>query len=476
MVFLAGDRAYKLKRAVWFPFLDFSTVARRHAAAEAELRLNRRTAPDLYDAILPVTREADGRLALAGAGEPVDWVVAMRRFDQAGLFDRLVLAEGLDRDTTLALADTIAAFHADAEPVAGRGDAETMRWVIRDNAEELADCGDAADTLLRQSLAALERMAPILDARRGAGFVRRCHGDLHLRNICLIDGRPTLFDAIEFNDDLSCIDVMYDLAFLLMDLIHRGRRDIANMVLNRYIARTGDTGGLPALPLFLSVRAAVRAKVMRAAARQNPSGAGPMTAEAGRYLDLALECLAPAPRRLVAIGGEPGAGKSTLAERLAPSLGGVLGAVVLRSDVIRKRMFGQDILARLPASAYSEEASQRMFARLRDDTRRVLEAGFPAIADATFAACGDRQAIAAVASAVDTSSTGFWLEAPMSLRAERVAARVRDPSDATVDLLPRFHADTPDADGWNRLDTQAGTSAAMDRARDILEGPHLSQG
>lgn len=423
-----------------------------------------------------MTREADGRLALAGAGAPVDWVVAMRRFDQAGLFDRLVLAGGVDRDMALALADTIAAFHADAERAADRGGAEIMRWVIRDNAEELADCGDAASTLLRQSQAVLDRVAPVLDARRGAGLVRRCHGDLHLRNICLIEGRPTLFDAIEFNDDLSCIDVMYDLAFLLMDLIHRGRRDIANMVLNRYIARTGDTGGLPALPLFLSVRAAVRAKVMRAAARQNPSGAGPMTAEADRYLDLALECLAPAPRRLVAVGGEPGAGKSTLAERLAPSLGGVLGAVVLRSDVIRKQMFEQDILTRLPVSAYSEEASQRMFARLRDEVTGVLEAGFPAIADATFAACDDRRAIAAMAAAAGMPFTGFWLEAPMSLRAERVAARVGDPSDATVDLLPRFHADTPDADGWHRLDTNVGASAVAERARDVLEGPYLSQG
>ncbi|MGE4219364.1 MAG: AAA family ATPase [Alphaproteobacteria bacterium] len=475
-VFLAGDRAYKLKRAVWFPFLDFSTLERRHAAAEAELRLNRRTAPEIYQAVLPVTREADGRLALAGAGEPLDWVVAMRRFDQAGLFDRMAVEGRLDRDLTLALADSVAAFHAAAERSAERGGAAIMRWVIRDNAEELAPCGDAAATLLRQSLAALDRVAPLLDARRAAGFVRRCHGDLHLRNICLIDGRPALFDAIEFNDDLSCIDVLYDLAFLLMDLIHRGRRDLANMVLNRYLARTGDIGGLPALPLFLSVRAAVRAKVMRAAASQAQAGAGPLTAEADRYLDLARECLMPAPLRLVAVGGEPGAGKSTLAERLAPLLGGALGAVVLRSDVIRKQMFDRDILSRLPEAAYSDEASRHVFGRLCQEGQQVLDAGFPLVADATFAARGDRADIALVAAAAGVPFTGFWLEAPMPLRTERVAARRRDPSDATVDLLPRFRADPPDESGWHRLDAASGASAVADSARAILGGPLLSQG
>jgi aminoglycoside phosphotransferase family enzyme len=266
IVFLGGGTAWKLKRSIWFPFLDFSTLEKRHAACEAEVRLNRRTAPDIYLGCQPITRRADGTLALAGEGEAIDWVVVMRRFDQNLLFDRLAERGALTPDHITELADEIAEFHGAAEQRPGFGGAEAIRWIVNDNIEEFAAMSEtfgvvAVNALKHLSDDALAKCAGLLDERREAGFVRHCHGDLHLRNIFLWEGRPTLFDCLEFDENLACIDMLYDLAFLLMDLEHRGRRDFANLALNRYLQRTGDLGGLVAMPLFLSCRAAIRAKV-----------------------------------------------------------------------------------------------------------------------------------------------------------------------------------------------------------------------
>ena len=217
-----------------------------------------------------------------------------------------------------------------------------------------------------------------LDDRAGQGCVRRCHGDLHLRNICLIDGRPVLFDGIEFNDAFSVIDVLYDLAFLLMDLEHRGHRDSANLVFNRYLAMSGDLDGLAAMPLFLSCRAAVRAKTTAAAARADSEAAKSLEAEACSYLDLACGLLEPRRPVLIAIGGLSGSGKSTLAQRLAPLAGGSPGALLLRSDVIRKRLFDMAPETALNASGYTPEQSERVY-------RRLIESAAAAILKANHA-------------------------------------------------------------------------------------------
>jgi aminoglycoside phosphotransferase family enzyme len=244
MVFLAGARAYKVKRAVKFPYMDFSTLARRRACCQKEVEVNRRTAPDLYLGVEAVTRRPDGGLALGGSGPPVEWLVVMERFRQEDLFDRLAADGKLTPRLMADATDAVTSFHADAERLFGEaargGGAAGLGWVVEENCQELAERPDlfpadqVADFAAR-SRAQLERVAPLLDKRLEAGFVRHCHGDLHLRNICLIDGRATLFDAIEFNDVISTIDVLYDLAFLLMDLDHRDLRPYANLALNRYL-------------------------------------------------------------------------------------------------------------------------------------------------------------------------------------------------------------------------------------------------
>ncbi|MBM3561019.1 MAG: hypothetical protein FJX53_14315, partial [Alphaproteobacteria bacterium] len=299
IVFLAGERAYKLKRAVYFPYMDLSTVAKRRAACEAEVRLNRRTAPTIYRGAVPICRAPGGGLRFGEGGAAVDWVVAMNRFDQATLFDRLAARGALSDALLAALVEAIAKFHDRAERRPDGGGAASMRRVLESNAIELgaAACLDQnrVAALMAASFALIDSHAALLDRRRAEGFVRHCHGDLHLRNIYLIGGRPTLFDAIEFDERFAVIDVLYDLAFLLMDLLHRQLGRAANLVFNRYLWRCEDVAGLALLPLFLSCRAAIRAHVGGAAAdiHADPSAGAASAAEARAYLDLARALVAP---------------------------------------------------------------------------------------------------------------------------------------------------------------------------------------
>jgi aminoglycoside phosphotransferase family enzyme/predicted kinase len=442
VVFLAGNRVYKLKRAVHYDYVDFSTLERRRVACEAEIRVNRRSSPALYLGTVPVVRSDDGALALGGEGEVVEWLVKMVRFDQAGLFDKLADRGDLTRELIRDVADAVARLHGEAEVCPDNGGSAGMKWVIDGNLAdmesqgELFNSADVAGYRARVE-AALVAQGPVLDARRHDGFVRRCHGDLHLRNVCLIDGRPALFDAIEFNDDIACCDVMYDIAFLIMDLLHRDLGDLANAVLNRYLAMAGGMGGLAPLALFLSCRAAVRAKTAaRAATLQgDPAEARRLGNAAANYLAEATEFLAPAAPRLIAVGGLSGSGKSTLAESLAPGLGAPPGAVVLRSDVIRKRMFELDPTALLAPDAYSKDVTADVYRQMVESAAMALAAGFTVIADAVHARPEERAAIEAVAVQMDVPFTGLWLEAPAAVLLTRVRSRKNDASDADAAVL-----------------------------------------
>jgi aminoglycoside phosphotransferase family enzyme len=267
MVFLAGDDVYKVKRAVRFPFLDFSTLERRRRACEREVELNRASAPDLYLGVVPITRSPDGRLSFGGRGPVVEWAVHMRRFDETATFDRLAAAGRIDAAMVDALAVRVAALHADAAAAEAAAIAGRMSRIAAENIGELRERPDLftpleVDRLAASTDMALARLAPLMQRRASAGHVRRCHGDLHLANIALIDGRPVLFDALEFDEDLATIDVFYDLAFLVMDLWSRGGTGHANRLLNRWLAlrrmTADDLDGLALLPLFVSMRAAPR--------------------------------------------------------------------------------------------------------------------------------------------------------------------------------------------------------------------------
>lgn len=317
-VFLAGNRVYKLKKAITLPFVDFAPLKNREAACETELRVNQIGAPGIYQAVDVITREGDGRLAFNGRGAVVDYVVRMVRFDQSTLFDRMAEEGKLNRKLMQQAAHITADLHDRSEPRHDFGGAEALRSTVlgnrdafRLNVPDVIDA-DALEALTDASLEAVDRHAGLLDRRRDQGHVRRCHGDLHLRNMALHDGKPILFDAIEFNDAFAVIDTLYDLSFLLMDLDDRGHRRLANIVLNAYGEKRPEVEGLALLPLMLSLRAAIRSHVAAAAAghQQNAADAEAMREDARRLFRRALDYLKPPPPRLLAVGGLSGSGKS----------------------------------------------------------------------------------------------------------------------------------------------------------------------
>jgi uncharacterized protein len=487
LVFLAGKYAYKLKRAVKYPYLDFSTPALRQAACTAELKLNRRTAPQLYLEVRAISRRRDGTLAWGRpqsdqdgglAGEPLDFVVVMRRFDQADLLEAVAREGGLSPSLLYALTAHIAAFHEKAEPRRDRGGAAVMAELVATNIGCLRGARSAGfaaaqiDGIESGMRSELARLASLLDDRRTAGKVRRVHGDLHLRNICLVDGKPVLFDCIEFSDDIATTDVLYDLAFLLMDLDHRGYRGLANLVFNRYLDLTEEDDGIALLPLFLSLRAVIRAHVSATMAEHGWGAAGdPATgfAEARRYLDEAEAALMPARARLVAIGGLSGSGKSSLAAGLAPELGRRPGARVLRSDVLRKLRLCTEPESPLPPEAYTAEISAQVYRDLCARAAVALRSGYSAIIDAVALREDERRSFTAVAAAEGVPFTGLWLDASPQTMKARLAWRQGDASDASAEVLGRQQLRDPGALDWIRIDSGGEPTATLAAVRQALQ-------
>lgn len=474
LVFLAGDRVLKIKRAVRFPFLDFSTLGKRRAACEAEIKVNRAFAPAIYRGVVPITRDSAGRLAIGGKGEPVEWAVEMRRFDESQTLDHLAESGRIDEALADRLARTIAAAHRVAPTMTNAHFAETLADIIAQNETELAAEPDLFSLENLRALAAatrdaFDRVKPLLQARERAGLVRRCHGDLHLGNVVLIEDKPVLFDAIEFDDRIATGDVLYDLAFLLMDLIERGLRPAANIVFNRYLIETQrvhDLDALAALPLFMSVRAAIRAKVT-AARRKHSDAREKRSRDARSYADLAREALQAAKPKLVAIGGLSGTGKSLLARTLASEILPMPGPVVLRSDIERKAMFGVAETETLPKSAYTAEATAKVYATLAAKARRVVASGHSAIVDAVFAQPGERTAIANAAGSADFA--GLFLTAGLQSRLERIGARTGDASDANAAVVQEQEKFELGRINWARVDASGTPEETVIRAKVALE-------
>lgn len=476
-VFLAGENVYKVKKAVRLPFLDYSTLERRLRACEAEIAVNRPFAPDLYLGTVPVTRGPHG-LSLGGGGEVVEWTVHLRRFDETRTLDRLAERGPLPAGLVRALAGVVANAHAGAAVRVDANATEALRGVVEESCEELRQAAailDAGkvDRFAAGLLAAFADQAPLLSRREREGCVRACHGDLHLRNIALIGDRPVLFDAIEFDAAISVIDVLYDLAFLLMDLWVRGQRAEANAVLNRYLwlqpAIEAGLEGLAALPLFLGLRAAVRAKVE--AIRHREAGSGEALAGAVRYLDAGLDVLAAAPALVVGVGGLSGTGKSTLAARIAPALGRPPGAVHLRSDVERKRMLGCGELDRLPESAYTPAVTGEVYAALRRQAAIAARAGQAVVVDAMHGAADEREALEVAAGEAGVRFVGLWLKASTQARVTRVAARTDDASDATPDVARRQREEVDPGRPWATLDASGPLDAVASAALDVCALP-----
>ena len=444
-VFIGDDDVWKLKKSVRLPFLDFSALEDRHRFCARELELNAPAAPGLYRGIVPITRGPGGTLALDGTGEIIDWVVRMARCRP---FEDILsnVRDGRPSEAQLTeIADTVATYHARLPPILDL--VPDMGAIVDGNERSGLAAGLPAEVLSTWRTKMLSRLADRaswLAERARSGFVRRCHGDLHVGNFCLWRDRLVPFDALEFDESLARIDVAYDLAFLLMDLMLRYGRPAANRVLNRYVARTGDAGLLAGLPLFLSMRALIRSHV---SARMGS------TRSAAAYLAAGMGFLRAAPACVVAVGGLPGTGKSTLARSLAPDLGLAPGALIARSDEIRKRLHGVTPEQNLPPAAYSKEASEAVFANLAAMTRTAASSGHAVIGDATFMTHSQRAMIADAAAFATVPFIGLWLTAPMTELEQRVEARSGDASDATVAVLRDAAAHDPGPGAWFEIDT-----------------------
>ena len=445
-VYLSGALAWKVKQPVDLGYLDFTTIERRLWALERELAFNKASAPDIYRAVRRITRTADG-YEFDGEGPVVEYALEMRRFDETAVL--AAAPDALDGAVAEALGRTVARLHAGA-PACEAGGGEGLGYTVRSNAEHLRALAprlgsDAVERLIAQTSAALARAEPLLDERRAKGLTRRCHGDLHLGNILLENGAPVLFDCIEFNDRLSEIDVLYDLAFLLMDLDFRGRRDAAARVLSAWLDEAGRGlpddlhEGLALLPLMLSMRATVRCHVRAHAGDDEGARA---------YLAVALKHLAPAPPVLAAVGGYSGSGKSTFARTLAPLLGASPGAVVLRSDEIRKRLWGVAPTERLPKEAYATKVGKQVYRRLYEEAELCLRAGRAVVLDAVFMKAAERDRVAAFG----VPFAGVWLDAPAEVLRSRIAGRRNDASDADLRVLAMQLRQDPGEMAWTRLD------------------------
>lgn len=492
-VLLAGEHAWKLKKPLDLGFLDFSTVERRREACEAELRLNRRTAPMLYEAVVPVWRSAQGvRVGepeaageLAAEETPLDYLVRMRRFEQSALFAALLEAGRLEPVLFDRLARHVADFHAAAavaQPGQGFGDAAAVHAPVRQNFAQLRDLLSPARLDAPALLAELVRvepwaeaqfaaLAPVFDARLAEGRVRECHGDLHLGNLIVLDGEPRLFDGIEFSAALRWTDVVADIAFLVMDLQARGRPALGWRFLNAWLERSGDYAGLRVLPWYLSYRAMVRAKIAAIRAAQVAGEARVESlAECARYLALAAAPMrTPAPALLIA-SGVSGAGKTSQSFPLLERC----GVIRVRADVERKRLFGLDAEAAsgsaLGAGLYTFEASARTYARLAELARAVVEAGYPVLVDATFLKCAQRRAFAELATALGVPFAILAFDAPPEVLQARVRSRLAAGGDAseadeavlatqlrtreafeTEELARVLPIDTGSAPDWRRL-------------------------
>lgn len=477
VVFLAGRNVYKVKRAVCYPYMDFSTLTGRKAACDAELAVNREYAPDIYIDVVPITKESN-RLYIGGPGEVVEWAVHMRRFDEEATLDRLADRGLITAEVVERIAQVVAEAHRKAPLRSGAPAAIALHNVMMESLDELAlrtaiFPKEIVQPLRAALLATYQKNEMLLFRRALNGKVRRCHGDLHLRNIVLQNNIPMLFDAIEFDESIATVDVLYDLAFLIMDMCERGLRAHACKLLNHYLwlsdDESGEIEGLALLPQFLSLRAVIRAKVLAAQADFVAEGSA-LQAEARKYAKAALQFLVPAGRRLLAVGGVSGTGKSVLAGALAPHFGSSPGALHLRSDIERKRALGSSQNVRLAQGSYSPTVSARVYDRLRELAATALRANRTVIVDATFLKESERKEIERIGARMGILFQGLWLEAPLDKLQRRVRDRRNDVSDATVEVVDAQVAEDPGAITWLRVDASESIDMTLSHALGALKG------
>ena len=442
-VFLTGDYAYKIKKTVNFGFLDYSTLEKRQHFCIQELRMNQRGAPEIYLEVLPITQTDHNTFELASTANPVEYALKMRQFPQDSLFLRLFEQGSLTEKIMENLGKIVAEFHANAptnDYICTFGEVAKIRQAINNNYQLSENYIGGPQTQkqyeeTRQFTELFFAEKPELFTSRIANNkIRECHGDLHLKNIALWQDKILLFDCIEFNEPFRFVDVMYDVAFTVMDLEARGRKDLGNAFLNTYLEQTGDWEGLQVLPLYLSRQAYVRAKVnslMLDDDNITEVEKKQAFSTASHYYQLAWEYTKTRQGRLILMSGLSGSGKSTTARYLAKRI----GAIHIRSDAVRKHLGGIPLQARGGEELYSESMNQKTYQRLLDLGITLGKLGWTVILDGKYDRQNLRGDVIKIAQAEQLPLQILHCTASLELLRERLQQRQGDIADATVDLL-----------------------------------------
>jgi aminoglycoside phosphotransferase family enzyme/gluconate kinase len=443
-VLLTGEFAYKVKKPLDFGFLNYSTLEKRKHFCTEELRLNQRGAPELYLDVVPITQSGDS-FQLNGQGKAVEYTVKMRQFPQDTLLNHLFeqgkLSESLLEELAIAIADFHRRAHTD-DYIKGFGSVESIRAAFDENYEQTQryiggpQTQQQFDDTQAYTNAFFEERADLFQRRVADGWVRECHGDLHLGNICYWNNTLHLFDCIEFNEEFRFVDVMFDIAYIVMDLEMQQRRDLSASFLNSYVEQTGDWEGLDVLPIYVNRQSYVRAKVtsfMLDDPSVDEDTKAIASAKAAQYYRLAWNYTRPKHGKLILMAGLSGSGKSTVARQIA----GTLGAVHIRSDAVRKHLAGISVNQRGDASIYTPEMTQKTYGRLLNLGVRLAAAGYAVILDAKYDRAQLRQAAIAQATAHSLPLHIVYCDAPMDVRLDRVQQRSGDIADATADLVPK---------------------------------------
>jgi len=470
-VLLTGEFAYKIKKPLDLGFLDFSSLAKRLAACREEVRLNRRLAPAIYLDVVPITGTPDAP-RINGAGEAFEYAVKMRQFASDATLDRLDAQGGMTARQVEAIAATVARFHLHDCARAGEdspwGSPEAVWQPVAQNFAQIAPHLDAdddrqqLDALQRWSAAEHARLTPLLAARKRDGFIRECHGDLHLGNLAWVDDGLLVFDCLEFNPALRWIDIVSEVAFAWMDLLQRGHTDWAWLFLNLWLEQTGDYTGLALLRYYAVYRALVRAKVAAIRSGQTTGAAREAAlADTRTLLDLATILTRPLPLRLDITHGLSGSGKTTVTQKRMQDP----GAIRLRSDVERKRLAGLDALEKSGSGVgqqlYAADATRLTYEHLARLAAGLLDAGWPVIVDATFTARWQRDLLRDTARAHVAAFHILDFQVPVDTLRERILQRARSGRDASEANLAVLQ---------HQLDTQE--ELAADEQADVVSvGP-----
>ena len=481
-VFLTGEKAYKLKRGVKYPYVDYSTPEKRQAACRRELDICERFAPGLCFGVEEVVSDKKGRIFLRSAcsdknAEVVDYVLVMREFEENMLFENMVDRGDLDRFEMMDTAEKIFDLHKKSEIITSRNPVDIIRGRIYENnamircfVPDIFDEEDV-DALEKEQLEALEKNKELLLQRQAEGKIRWCHGDLTLRNLAMWNGQVVPFNPIEFYDDLTQIDTMYDFAFLLVEMESKGQRRLASILFNHYMALSEDWDGVPVLPLFLSCRAAVNAYVFaqRSSEIKDKHESMLMANRAYEQLVISKRFLERHKPVLVACGGLSGSGKSRIARESAPFIGNPPGAVIVRDDVLRKNLLKTGLEENLNTAEYTPETEEQVFKAVCEKCRYLLASGQSVVADALFHKPEQRRAVETLAREMNVEFKGIWVDAPLEVRIERVTQRKRNPSDVRTaeELKKQLDIDVGPVT-WDKIDTSGDRMTTLTRVRTLL--------